>query len=145
MDGGERDDEPRRKIPFTAEEVEASQPEPPEDDPAQKEAAQLTRGKSVRDLKREKEEKDHTRSEMFKDHFELIALFVLWSLFLGFLALAAVWLFHLIAPTTGTKPLTGLITVRGWLNPAQLDKIEGILAGGIIAGLVADHFKRRMG
>lgn len=143
MDGGE--EEPRRKIPFTAEQVEAAQPEPPEDDPATKEATQLTRGKSARDLEREKQEKEYGRSEVFKDHFECIALFLLWSLFLGFLSLAAVWLFHLIAPTSGSTPLNGVMTVRGWLNAAQLDKVEGILAGGIIAGLVADHFKRRMG
>jgi hypothetical protein len=41
---------------------------------------------------------------------------------------------------------TGWVSyIHGWLTESQLDKITGILAGGVIAGLVADHFKRRMG
>jgi hypothetical protein len=31
-----------------------------------------------------------------------------------------------------------------WLDSDQMEKLQDILTGGIIAGLVADHFKRRM-
>jgi len=63
----------------------------------------------------------------------------LWALVATFFLLAGVWLFHLIRPSDCD------FVIRGWLTATQLDKVEGLLAGGIIAGLVSDHFKRRMG
>ncbi len=65
-------------------------------------------------------------------------------LFAGFIILSAIWIAHFILPEKSAG--TGWVSyLHGWLSPGQLDKITGVLAGGVIAGLVADHFKRRMG
>lgn len=65
-------------------------------------------------------------------------------LFAGFIFLALVWVLHMILPAKA-ETADYIYYVHGWLTDDQLDKITGVLAGGVIAGLVADHFKRRMG
>ena len=101
-------------------------------DDAQLEAQQLNRGLDRRDIKKEAEEKDHDRSEKFKDHFELIAVVTVWLLFFIFVAFGLTWAWHLLAPKWG------------WLTKEQREAIQGLLTGGVIVGLIADHVKRRM-
>lgn len=112
------------------------------DDNATKEVHQLSRGLDLRDLKKEAEEADHHRSEHFKDHFERVAIFALWTLYSGFAALGFVWLLNAILPA---PPLHWWWGMASWLSDDQMNKVQGVLTGGAIAGLVADHFKRRLG
>lgn len=125
-------DQPRRQIPAGIIEEDAPSSVPGEEDAGAREAQQLTRGLAVRDLKREADEADHQRSEKFKDQFELMALFSVWVLFVGFMGFGGVWVFHQLLPA------------RGWLSPTQIADIQSLLTGGIITGLVADHVRKRM-
>lgn len=144
MARGDDEQEKPRLIPPGAAEAEEAQVDSSADDPAAKEAAQLSRGVDARNLEREAKEKEHDRGEAFKDHFERISIIMLDVLFVAFVLLSAIWILHLILPEKSVG--TGWVSnFHGWLTEGQLDKITGILAGGIIAGLVADHFKRRMG
>jgi hypothetical protein len=104
------------------------------DDRSNEEAKQLASGKPTNELKRIAEENEAGRTEKFRDHFEtlaLITLYVVWAIVILF---ALVWAYHLVAPV-------------GWcrLPDAQIDKIQSILAGGIIAGIATGHVKRRIG
>lgn len=143
MARGEAQEE-RKKIPLGAAEAEGIDAPPPEDDQAAKEAAQLASGAAIKDLEREARENEHRRTQEFRDHFELLSLGMLYVLFLGFIILAAAWVLHLVLPE---KSQTGdyVYYLHAWLTKDQLDDISGVLAGGVIAGLVVDHFKRRMG
>lgn len=97
------------------------------------EAKQLSRGLAARDLEREAREKDHARSQAFKTCFELMTIITLCVLFLVFMISGIVWSFHLLAPQFG------------WLTHDQLDNVQGLLTGGVVAGFLADHVRRRMG
>ena len=142
------DDEPRKTVPPDAPANEASGATDMAGDDASKEAAFLGQGKSIRDLQKEAAEAEHGRSQAFKNHFELLSIIMLYVLFAGFILLATVWVLHMLLP----ERVAGLNAagdwwsrIHGWLNKDQVDKVAGVLAGGVIAGLVADHFKRRMG
>lgn len=74
----------------------------------------------------------------------MVAVVTLWILFAGLVLLAVTWLIHVLAPT-GTKLDVGCFSLGGWLKPSDFERVQGILTGGVIAGLVADHFKRRIG
>lgn len=134
----------RKVIPAAAVAAEVAGVVEAETDPGNLEAAQLSRGVAARDLKREADEKEHDRNQKFRDHFEALSLMALNVLFVGFLFLALIVVLHLVLPE---QPETKhhVYWLHGWLSDDQLDDIKGILAGGLIAGLVADHFKRRMG
>lgn len=126
-------DEPAdKKIPRPPKEAAGPAPVGEKDD-ATLEAQQLNRGLTARDLAKEAQEADHDRSEKFKDHFETMALVTVWGLFAVFIVFGAVWAIHMVWPCIG------------WLTKPELDAIQSLLTGGIIAGLVADHVRRRMG
>jgi hypothetical protein len=138
------EEQPRRVIPAEALKAEAAGVDAAPDDRATLEATQLSQGAKQRDLAKEAQEKEHDRSQAFKDHFETLSLLALNVLFAGFLSLAAIWALHLVLPEKAAAKGVAFY-VHGWLTKDQLDHITGLLAGGVIAGLVADHFKRRMG
>lgn len=127
------DNEPNKRIPLQPPIEDVPAPPVGQLDDGQLEAKQLSRGLPRRDLKLEADEADHDRSQKFKNHFEKMAVVTVWILFFGFMGVGGVWFFHLVAPA------------YGWLKPDQLDKLQGLLTGGVIAGLVADHVKKRMG
>lgn len=134
----------RRQIPVGAADAEGGRSPETQDDRASKEAAQLGSGAPIKDLERDASENEHRRTQQFRDHFECLSIIMLDVLFAGFILLAAVWVLHMILPESSMA--TGWVSyVHGWLTDGQLDRITGLLAGGVIAGLVADHFKRRMG
>jgi hypothetical protein len=128
-----RDDaEPKKQIPQAPPDAE---PAPGAPDEGALEARQLSRGLPVRDLKKEAEEAEHRRNERFRDHFENVAICALWALFASMGVIGAIWICHLV---------TAQHTPLHWLNDEQMQKLQDILTGGLVAGLVADHFKRRM-
>ncbi len=98
------------------------------------EAKQLSRGLSVRDLKKEAEESEHGRAERFKNHFEFISMIALYGI-AGVAGLfGIIWFWHIATPNSWH-----------WLQPDQVEKIQNIFAGVILAGALGDHFKRRLG
>jgi hypothetical protein len=122
-----------RKIPVAVV-LEAQSQAVPADgtiDEGQLEAQSLSRGLPARDLKRESAEAEHDRDQKFKNHFERLAVWTVYILYVGFLAFSAVWIIHVLTPW-------------GWLKPPELDKVQGLLTGGAIAGLLADHVRKRM-
>ena len=137
-------EEQRRLIPPGVAEAEDVNTPVVDDDKGAKEAAQLGSGAPIKDLEREAKENEHRRSQQFKDHFEFLSIVMLDILFAGFAILATIWVLHLVLPE---KPSGKWFVYyfHCWLTKDQLDDIAGVLAGGVIAGLVADHFKRRMG
>ena len=98
------------------------------------EARQLTSGKTEEQIKKEARQRDHERSENFKNHFERITVFGLYAMAFGVFGFAAVWAWHTLTPQC-----------FHWLNPTQLDNIQNIVTGGVLAGLIADQFRRRLG
>lgn len=61
-----------------------------------------------------------------------MAVVTVWALFGAFLVFGFAWAVQVATPW-------------GWLTKEQFDLIQGVLTGGIIAGLIADHVRRRMG
>ncbi|GJL90936.1 hypothetical protein [Hyphococcus sp.] len=98
------------------------------------EAQQLTSGKSKKELQKEALQRDHERSENFKDHFEIITVAGLYIMAIGVFSFAAIWAWHTLTPECWH-----------WLNPSQLDNIQNIVTGGVRAGIIADQFRRRIG
>ncbi len=137
-------EEQRRQIPLGVAEAERIDAPQIEDDRSAKEAVQIASGAEIKDLEAEARANEHRRNQKFKDHFEILSIVMLDLLFLGFAVLATIWVLHLILPE---KPVGKWFVYyfHCWLTKDQLDDIAGVLAGGLIAGLVADHFKRRMG
>lgn len=124
-------DKPQKAVvKFTPTEQEASELS---DERASKEGIQLGSGKSQRDLQQEADEADHDRDQAFKEHFERIALV---ALYLGALAVfisAGIWFYHLVAPEAWSR-----------FSDGRLDAIQDFLTGGVIVGLFASHFKKRL-
>ena len=54
--------------------------------------------------------------------------------FLAIMVMGAVWVWHLIAPLKWQ-----------WMADGQIDHIQNMVTGGVIAVVVGDHFKRRLG
>ncbi|MCB9961944.1 MAG: hypothetical protein R3C00_07305 [Hyphomonas sp.] len=106
---------------------------PGPDDLSDKEAQQLTRNLSSEDLKREAEKSEHYRSEDFKNHFGFITVAALYVMAFGVFIFAATWVWHIVTPRCWH-----------WLEDSQLSKIQNIFTGGILAGLIADQFRKRM-
>lgn len=128
-------EDPTRKIPVAVVLQAAAQEVSRGDggiDTGNLEAQSLNRGLTTRDLKRETEEREHDRSQAFKGHFELMAIIAFWVMFLVFIAVGSIWALHLIVPQWG------------WLKHDQTDDLQGLLTGGVIAGVLADHVRRRM-
>lgn len=118
---------------------------PPQDDDALKEARQLGSGRPVRDLRKEAEEREHDRGEKFRDSFEFLAIAAMYAIFGVMALIGIVWFAHMIFPEKCTAGNILSEHFCRWLIPEQVIIIQDILTGGIIAGLIADHIKRRMG
>lgn len=99
-----------------------------------REANQLSRGLSAEEIEREQENSEHLRSESFRNHFERIAIASLWIV-AGLLAAGLVtWFWHLLAPTR-----------LHWLEPERLDRVQNIVTGAVLIGVISNHIKRRIG
>lgn len=108
-----------------------------DDGKAAQEAQQLASGKSATALAGEAAENEHKRDQRFKDHFELISLICLWLVAAGIFLAAAIWLLHMVAPP---EP-----TCLRWLTDAQVQSLQNALTGIVLVGVLADHFKKRIG
>lgn len=77
---------------------------------------------------------EFNRDQKFKDHFELISLATMWILAAGMLIAGIIWFYHLVTPLTWPR-----------LCSDQIDDIQALLTGGLIVGILANHFKKRIG
>lgn len=105
-----------------------------EDRRAEQEAAQLASGRSTEDLQKEALHNEHARNEEFRDLFNRL---VKWGMVIAFLIamlFSLSWAWHLITPTSWH-----------WLSEEEISHIQNIVTGGVLASLVGDHFKRRLG
>lgn len=103
------------------------------DNRALEEALQLGRGLPKRDLKKEAEERDYDRGQRFRDHFERLAIWGMYAVAATILIIGSVWLLHLvIAPT-----------VR-WLGKDDLSHLQSIITGSVLAGVIVEHFRKRL-
>lgn len=134
MTGDPGDDQkPDKKIPGLPPEEAASLKDAKIDgDSGQQEALLLTRNLSEDQLKKEAANREHDRSEWFKDHFEILAMIGLYASFVVFLFVGGVWFWHLLTPWP-------------FLNPDQVAAVQNIATGGIIATIATGHIKRRLG
>ncbi|MBN9555722.1 MAG: hypothetical protein J0H61_13805 [Alphaproteobacteria bacterium] len=98
------------------------------------EAQQLSSGRSSEELKKDAEQREHDRNQRFRDHFERLVTLGMNAAFIAIMAMGAVWVWHLITPESWQ-----------WMTEQQIEHIQGMVTGGVIAVVVGDHFKRRLG
>ena len=80
------------------------------------------------------------RQQTFLGHFEWVNIIAMWCIAGAMAILGIVWLLHMVLPAK----CSGYLPVCRWLEPDEVVVIQDILTGGLIAGLVADHFRRRL-
>jgi hypothetical protein len=133
-------DEPLKVIPpKSAQETAASNTD--SDGKAPKEALYLAQDKSVEDLKNEARKKEHNRDQKFRDTFESLMLQAFQVMFYFFMLIAAIWIWHQITPVKFM--VFDTVIYCQWLSKNQLDVLQNILTGGIIAGAVGKHIEKR--
>lgn len=103
------------------------------DSKAAQESEQFASGKSRDELAREAARAEHHRDQRFKRHFECLALIALWVMSGSLLLIGLFWLFHLLTPTTWH-----------WLSELQLRDLRTLLTGGLVIGVLTDHFRKRL-
>jgi hypothetical protein len=101
------------------------------------EAKQVASGKPQEELAEEAAAREHERGQRFKDHFERIAIVTLYAVSLGMLVATGIWFLHVITPV---EP-----TAWRWLNANQVQALQNGITGVILVGVLADHFKKRLG
>jgi hypothetical protein len=99
-----------------------------------KEARQLSSGRSLEELEDDAKRREHARNQGFRDLFEIIVKAGMLGAFVAIMLMGAVWVWHLITPHCWQ-----------WMTEQQIDHIQGMVTGGVIAVVVGDHFKRRLG
>src|SRR5215469_10115095 len=67
-------------------------------DPALREALQLSSGKTIKELEEDGRRREHTRDQNFREHFECLAIASMYVLFAAMCIVGFVWLWHVILP-----------------------------------------------
>lgn len=101
---------------------------------AQLETQQVGSNKSIEALRRQALEKEHGRTEDFRDHFSRLTTIALYILALGLFCFGVVWCWHVLAPCTWR-----------WLLTDEIQRVQNLVTGGVLAGLISDQFRRRAG
>jgi hypothetical protein len=137
-------DEPRRIVPEPSPDETAPRADD-SNDPAIKEALQLSSGKTAKELEEEALKREHERDQKFRDHFELLAIAAMYVLFASLCVFGFVWVLHMILPEQ-CQPTCWwhVCCVRRWLTSDQVTILQDIITGGVIGGLLADHFRKRL-
>ena len=99
-----------------------------------KEAQQLSSGKSTDQLAKEAAANEHNRTEGFRDLFDLLIKIGMVLAFGAIIAFSFTWVWHLITPPTWH-----------WLPAEEIAHIQNLVTGGVLAALVSDHFRKRLG
>lgn len=103
-------------------------------DASLKEAKQLSSGRSAAELEKDAAEREHNRVQDFRDLFDALVQIGMLIAFGGIMIMGAVWVWHLVAPVCWQ-----------WMSEQQIDHIQSLVTGGVLAVVVGDHFKRRLG
>lgn len=88
--------------------------------------------KSYEDLEEAHRQAGLKRDEKFREHFDRITIVALYLMAIGVALFAVCWGVHVVLPEKWH-----------WLNEAQIERIQNIVTGGLLFGLVSDQFKRR--
>jgi hypothetical protein len=99
---------------------------------ADNEALDLGSGKTKQELAAQANEREHARSQKFKDHFEMIAIVGLWLAAVCVFVIGVALAMHMLIPEH-----------RHWLSGEQIASLKGLFTGGLLAGLMTNHFKKR--
>ncbi|MBR9864894.1 MAG: hypothetical protein GYB24_15765 [Rhodobacteraceae bacterium] len=122
-----------RKIPDRPEDLDSIRSGGLFDRMATNEAKQLASGKSSDELRIESEEAEAARTERFRNHFERLAIVTLYLVWFAIVVVGLIWLYHLIAPPSLPR-----------LPVEQVNNIQAIVTGGVIAGIASGHMKKRL-
>lgn len=125
---------PKKVLEPSEQELEALERPQIATDAASKEAVQLGSGLSDDEIRRLAAGGEHRRSERFKDHFEYLAVTALWLGGLAVLGMAGTLIFHLLCHNDWR-----------WISEHQQDKLEYLVAGGVVSGVVTAHLRKRIG
>ncbi|MEM1036276.1 MAG: hypothetical protein AAGI14_05905 [Pseudomonadota bacterium] len=98
------------------------------------EAQQFSTGESAEELEKAARKAEHDRNEKFRAHFGNIVTGALYFMAIGVATFAAIWSWHLLAPREWR-----------WLDLNEIQAIQNIVTGGVLAGLIADQFRKRIG
>lgn len=102
-------------------------------DSAIEEAKLFELGLDEEDIKKRANEREHRRNELFRDHFENIAIAFLYLIAFLFFAVGFSWFWHLLTPGSWH-----------YLSTDQVSKLQNIVTGGILASIAAGHIKKRL-
>ncbi|GER00805.1 hypothetical protein JCM17845_14280 [Iodidimonas gelatinilytica] len=103
-------------------------------DSGAREAEQISQALDEKEIKKRAAANEHNRNEKFRDNFELYAIMALWVTGVVILLLLITWALHILLPEE-----------FHWLSSSQLEKVEHLSIGGIIASLGVGHIKKRLG
>lgn len=80
---------------------------------------------------RESKQKDHTRSETFKDALHVNALRLIASAAIILIAGIFIWAFHFLMPTSWR-----------WLTPDQIDELHKMMSSALLAVFVREFTRK---
>lgn len=127
--------EPESKIPgLSPEDVEALSGSGTDCDSGAAESRMFETGKSAEEIKKKAEEAEAERTEQFRDHFEKIIVFGVYSAAAFFALVCLCWTFNIILPDRWR-----------WLTDAEISKLQGFVTGGVIASTALGQIKKRIG
>ncbi|MDP2009168.1 MAG: hypothetical protein Q8K11_03225 [Phenylobacterium sp.] len=107
--------------------------EAPLDERSRKETEQFKSGDTEEQLKANSRVNEHGRTERFKDHFESLARIGITVAFGASIVLGVIWVWHIVSPAEWR-----------WLQDKELEHLQNLITGGVLASLASDLFKRRL-
>lgn len=127
--------EPESKIPaLSREEQKRVAGSETECDSGAAESRMFETGKSSGEIKKKAEEAEAKRTEQFRDHFEKIIVFGVYSAGAFFALVCLCWTLNIILPDS-----------LRWLTDAEISKLQGFVTGGVIASTALGQIKKRIG
>lgn len=103
------------------------------DEKVKQELKSLGSNLSEEDLAAQAKQSEHKRREFFLTVFEWLAVLTLVFLFAALFIIGVVWLLQIVLPERCR-----------WLSADQTTILQDILTGGLVAGLIGEHFKKRL-
>lgn len=85
------------------------------------------------DLERDGQEREHDRHQTFRNHANLAAIIVLWTVVACTLLGVLIFVLHMILPPCYT-----------WLTPGKLDKLQTLLAAALLSSAMTSYVNKRM-
>lgn len=102
----------------------------PDDNLADREANALASGKS---LEEDGEVQEHGRHQTFRNHANIAAIILLWTIFGLTLVGVLVFTLHLVLPS-----------YCHWMSSAALEKVQTLIAAALLSSAMTGYVNRRM-